>query len=88
MREIRWTEHAEAHIARHQVTADEVEQVVNSRPRWSAPGRQGAELIHGCTDSGRFLLVVLSEAPDGRYDVRTARDLTDSERRTYQRKAR
>jgi hypothetical protein len=32
VREIRWTAESEAHIARHSVTPEEVEQAVNSRP--------------------------------------------------------
>ncbi len=36
VREIRWTSESEAHIARHGVTPEEVEEVVNSRPRYEA----------------------------------------------------
>jgi hypothetical protein len=33
VREIRWTDKAEDHIAAHNVTPDEVEQIVYTRPR-------------------------------------------------------
>lgn len=88
VREIRWTERAEDHIAAHGVTPGEVEQVVNTRPRLTVPGRDGVEYVFGTSDAGRYLLVVLAESLDGRDYVATARDMTDSERRTFRRKAR
>lgn len=88
VREIRWTERAEDHIAAHGVTPDEVEQVVNARPRLTLPGREGVEYVFGTSDAGRYLLVVLAESLDGRDYVATARDMTDSERRAFRRKGR
>jgi len=67
-REIRWTEESEAHIARHAVTPEEVEQAVTSRPRYETSGREDSTLLYGATDAGRALLVVvLVEAVDGRW---------------------
>lgn len=87
MREILWTEDSEDHIwTRHRVLADEVEQVVNTRPRWVRRGKEDTEQLYGVTDAGRYLLVVLSEAQDGRDFVVTARDMTDDERRTFRRR--
>lgn len=88
MREIRWTEQSEDHIARHGVTPGEVEQVLFSRPRLVANGRDGVTLMFGTTDSGRHLAVVMSDAEDGRLFVVTARDMTDAERRTFARRGR
>lgn len=88
MREIRWTENAEDHIAAHAVTPDEVEQVVNTRPRLILTGREGTEYVFGTTAAGRYLLVVLAEAVDGRDYVVTAREMTDAERQTFQRRGR
>lgn len=88
VREIRWTVESEAHIARHDVAPEEVEQVVNSRPRYEARGREDSTLLYGATDAGRALLVVLVEAVDGRWYVATAREMTDTERRTFRRKGR
>lgn len=88
VREIRWTEEAEDHIAGHDVTPDEVEQLVNSRPRLVVAGRQETEYVFGATSAGRYLLVVLAEAIDGRDYVVTARDMTDAERQTFRRKGR
>ncbi|GAA1390306.1 hypothetical protein GCM10009639_18900 [Kitasatospora putterlickiae] len=83
--EIYWTDRSEEHIARHGVTPDEVEQVVFTRPRWFASGREGTTLCLGVTDAGRHLLVVLAVSTavrSGWYCV-TARDMTGSERRLF-----
>ena len=89
VRELMWTEENEDHIwSRHEILPDEVEQVVNTRPRWVTKGTANTELIYGTTAAGRYLLVVLSEAADGRDYVITARDMNDDERRTFRRKAR
>lgn len=58
MREIRWTEESEDHIARHGVVPAEVEQLLYSRPRLVAKGREDVTLVFGTTDAGRHLVVV------------------------------
>jgi uncharacterized protein len=88
VREIRWTDKAEDHIAAHHVTPDEVEQIVFARPRLVLRGREGTEYVFGTTDAGRYLLVVLAESIDGRGYVVTARDMTDAERQAFRRKGR
>jgi uncharacterized DUF497 family protein len=83
-----WTEESEAHIwSRHQVTPAEVEEVVNARPRLVEPGRDDTEQVFGTTYAGRYLVVVLAEAFDGRDYVVTARGMTESERRSFVRRA-
>ena len=89
VQEIFWTDEAEAHIwSRHQVTPDEVEQIVYTRPRLVTNGRDNTTYVFGQTNQGRYLLVVLTEAHVGGLYVVTARTMTDKERGTYQRKAR
>lgn len=66
VREIRWTEDSEAHIARHKVDPADVEQAVFSRPRLVDSGSGGTRVVFGTTDAGRYLVVVLSDAEDGR----------------------
>jgi uncharacterized DUF497 family protein len=88
VREIRWTDKAEDHIAAHGVTPDEVEQVIFTRPRLALRGREGTEYVFGTTDAGRYLLVVLTESIDGRGYIVTARDMTDAERQAFRRKGR
>lgn len=88
VREIRWTEDSEAHIARHNVTPAEVEEVVYMRPRLVEPGRDDTELVFGRTTAGRYLLVVLAEAEDGTSAVVTSRKMEDKERRKFIRRTR
>lgn len=87
-RELAWSDESEAHIARHNVAPSEVEQVVNSRPRWEHPGVEESLLVYGQTTVGRYLLVVLAGSADGRWYVATARDLTATETRTFREKGR
>jgi hypothetical protein len=86
--EVRWTDWSEDHIRRHDVAAGEVEQVLFSRPRWIAKGREGTTLIFGSTTSGRPLLVVTVDEGGGVVFVVTAREMTEQEKRTFRRKAR
>jgi uncharacterized protein len=81
-----WTDDSEAHIARHGVTPEEVEQATE-RPFHTMPGRGGTTLLFGQTDAGRYLLAVLTGSGDGRWHVVTARTMTQAERRVYQKKA-
>lgn len=82
-----WTERSEDHISHHDVTP-QVETLVNSRPIYTSDGRDATTLVHGVTDAGRCLLVVLSESMDGRWYVVTARDMTQAEARTFLEKGR
>lgn len=81
-----WTEDSEAHIAHHGIQPSEVEQVLYGRPRLRTAGRHGTALVLGTSNEGRHLLVVVSEAADGRDFVVTARDMTDSEKRLFREK--
>ena len=88
VREIRWTDSSEDHIAAHNITPDEVEQVAFTRPRLVLKGPEGTEYVFGTTEAGRYLLVVLAESIDGRAYVVTARDMTNAERQAFRRKGR
>jgi hypothetical protein len=87
-REIIWSDESEGHIARHGISPPEVDHGVNARPIWTTPGRSGTTLVYCTTSAGRYLLVVLAEELDGTWRVVTARDMTDSERRTFSQKGR
>jgi hypothetical protein len=75
------------HIARHGVTMEEVREAVLERPYWRTDGKEGTTLIYGRTYAGRYLLVVVVPDQDEAFVV-TARDMTSSEKKTFQRKAR
>ena len=79
---------AEDHIAAHNITPGEVEQVIYALPRLVLKGPEGTEYVFGTTDGGRYLLVVLAESIDGWGYVVTARDMTDAERQAFRRKGR
>jgi hypothetical protein len=83
-----WTEDAEVHIARHGVTPDEVEEALYTRPRRTDQGRSNTAIVWCTTASGRHLMVVVAEAPDGRDFVVTARDMDDDEKQRFRRKVR
>ena len=85
--EIKWTDASEDHIAHHGVVPAEVRDVLYSRPRIVADAGDGKTAVFGTTSAGRYLLVVTTEADDGRTFVVTARNMTDQEKRTFQGKA-
>lgn len=89
-RELYWNQSSEGHIAKHDVWPAEVEEVVNTRPRYETNGRDDTVLVYGQTDAGRLLLIVLAEstAEPGAWYVVTARDLTDNEAQTFREKGR
>lgn len=84
--EFEWDEHNEEKLlARHGVTVAEAEECfgnTNSRRRVG-----DVYLMLGITDAGRLLLLVYEQKAGGMVRVFSARDMTDSERRTYRRVA-
>jgi hypothetical protein len=86
--EIMWTEESEAHIARHGITPDDVEEALYTRPRWIDSGRDNTTLVWCTTAAGRHLLVVVVDAADGRDYIVTARDMDDDEKASFRRKGR
>jgi uncharacterized DUF497 family protein len=81
--EIMWTERAEAHIARHGVTPDEVEDVLGSRGSRRRAGPDDVRYVFGRSAAGRPLVVVVVDSMDGRVYVATARDMTATEVRWF-----
>jgi uncharacterized protein len=63
-----------------------VEQALYGRPRLSTAGRNRTTLVLGTGNEGRHLLVVVTEALDGRDFVVTARDMTNDEKRLFRKK--
>ena len=75
-----WDEENIDHIARHRVEYEEVEEACYNRP-FILRGRGGLHLIHGRTDNGRYLFVVVRYRGKETARVITARDMTDAEKR-------
>ena len=88
VRALLWDESNEAHIARHRVRAEEVEQVVSGEGAVFAVDhshRRGRLIVFGVTGEGRYLFVALDEPTSaGDAYVLTARPMTDRERRDYE----
>jgi uncharacterized DUF497 family protein len=74
----------EEHIARHQVSISEVEEVIFGAP-FIRKARQGRYHVIGQTEAGRYLAVFVAPREQGVYGLVTARDADDAERRAYQR---
>jgi len=75
---------------KHQVTPDEVEQVIFSRPhvRRAETGRVKGEdlyVAYGRTQAGRYLVVFFLRKQQTTAFPISARDMTPSERRYYER---
>lgn len=85
--EFEWDEHNEERLLRnHSVSAFEAEQCFGNR---HTTRRVGEDLLMlGVTDSGRMLLLVYEQKPDGVVRVYSAREMTANERRAYRRHAR
>lgn len=83
--EVLWDDWNVNHIAGHDVTADEVEDVLFGSHR-ARDGRQTTIEVYGRTGSGRYLLVIVARRPSHSVYVVTARDMAPTERRRYQRK--
>ncbi|MDP3734857.1 MAG: hypothetical protein Q8R39_00295 [bacterium] len=72
-----------AHIARHDITSEEVEGVCHGKPVTSET-RKGRIRVVGLTQSGRILTVILaSTQEEGVYYPITARPADRKERRNY-----
>ena len=75
------SERQEEHIwVKHQVTADEVDDVCESA-RLVLRGRDGSFAIYGQTAAGRYLVLFMYPRGSDVFSLATARDLTESERR-------
>ncbi|MBI2918362.1 MAG: BrnT family toxin [Chloroflexi bacterium] len=86
-----WKPDRVAHIARHSLTAEEVEEVVFDDPgrRVFRGPRSERDLnryiyyVYGRTQAGRYLIVVLLDEGMGQALPVTARDMTSKERERY-----
>ena len=71
--------------AKHTMSFAEAEQVVSSDEAHWQRGRDGTYVVSGQTHGGRYCLVVIVPDADesGLWWIVTARQMTDTERRTY-----
>ncbi|MBI2150647.1 MAG: BrnT family toxin [Acidobacteria bacterium] len=86
--ELIWSQDRVDHIARHGVESDEVEDVCFGRSlvrRAKSSGRNPVYYVLGQTSSGRHLLCVVIQFPDGRGFPVTARPMTSKEKQRFNR---
>lgn len=77
-----WDEWNIAHIARHDVIPDEVEQVCHGEYVVQL-GKKGRSLIFGSTKSLRIITIVIDPLGNGAYYPVTARPASQKERLIY-----
>ena len=82
IRELLWNDWNIEHIARHNVSLHEVENVCYSNPFVTRARNKTLRSI-GQTHSGRFLAIFLAPRGKGSYFVVTAREATEAERRRF-----
>lgn len=79
----KWSEDNIYHIANHDVTPYEVEEVAFEGSPYIRKGRRGRRYLYGKTIGGRYLFIVYVLSGRGRAQLITARDMDDKERRYY-----
>jgi uncharacterized DUF497 family protein len=81
--ELIWDDRNEAHIARHGVRTEEVEELCFG-PHWLLRSRRrNRKAAFGQTAAGRYLMVILELTRRGIYYPVTARNMDSTERRRY-----
>ena len=86
IRQLLWPRDRIEHIARHDVTPEEVEQACFGRPlvqRGKSRGENPVYYVLGQTVGGRYLFSVVIQFPDGKGYPVTARSMTENEKRRY-----
>lgn len=84
--EFQWDDNNISHIARHNVSPDEVEDVAFDDEPWIKKGRSGTRYMLGYTIGGRYLFVVYVLTGKGIARVITAMDMDDNTKRLYKRR--
>jgi uncharacterized DUF497 family protein len=69
---------------KHRVSFDEVEEACLSLRRHIRRGREGLYQVFSQTEDGRYLFIVLADQGGGVWNVVTAREMDQQERRLYQ----
>lgn len=84
--ELLWPPERIEHIAKHNVTPDEVWEICQEKPfvqRAKSQGENPVYYVLGQTNAGRYLFCVIIQFPDGRGYPITARPMNDKEKRRY-----
>lgn len=74
------------HIARHNISPDEVEDVAFDDEPWIKKGREGTRYMLGCTVAGRYLFTVYISKGKGIARVITAMDMDEKTKKLYKKR--
>ena len=86
IQELIWPRDRLDHIAEHNVTSEEVEEVCFGSPfvqRAKSEGQNPVYYVLGQTDAGQYLFCVIIQFPDGKGYPVTARPMTNKEKHRY-----
>ena len=84
VRQLIWDAWNTAHIARHNITPEEVEEICQSNPK-AEEANKGRFRVTGITSKGRIISAFFDPEPaEGVYYTVTARDASKKERRAYE----
>ena len=81
-----WDSNNIEHVARHNISPDEVEDVAFDDEPWIRKGRKGIRYILGYTVAGRYLFIVYVLKGKGIARVVTAMDMDEKTRKLYRRR--
>jgi uncharacterized DUF497 family protein len=81
-----WDDNNIEHIARHNVTPDEVEDIAFDDEPWIRKGREGTRYMLGYTVAGRYLFTVYTLTSKGVARVITAMDMDEKTRKLYRKR--
>jgi len=83
---LEWREDNIAHIARHRVTPEEVEEVCFSGTSFVETAGQELYYITGQSQAGRYLFIIVKYLGHGTVKVITARDMDQKEKTRYKKR--
>jgi len=78
--ELQWDDFNISHIAKHDVSANEVEEACKNQIDVLS-GYDSRQMLFGKTNNGRYVTVILTKKTGSTYYVVTARDTSKKERR-------
>ena len=84
--EFEWDDSNIQHIARHNVSPDEVEDVAFEDEPWIRKGRKKSRYMLGYTIAGRYLFIVYVLRHKGTARVITAMDMDQKTKRLYRKR--
>ena len=84
--QILWDADSIYHIAKHNVTPEEVEEAVFEGNAIVLKGKEKRYIVLSKTISGRYLTTIISSKLKGRIQIITSRDMDEKERKYYKRR--